>query len=162
MAQSGSGATRRLHSGQAFEPERGDGLVFGDRREDRAERHVVGIDREPPFELGLVAGRDAESEALPAYGGEIRRVEVLLPEVDPLRALVDRRAPVVVDDQRRAGLAADGERVAGFPREDRPVGVLDPELDQLRADPDQTADPGGAVDDGVEGVEGHERSPSTL
>ena len=135
MAQSGSGATRRFHRVKPSSPSGRDGLILGDRRKDRAERHVVGIGREPPFEFGLVAGRDAELEARLADGGEIRRVEVLLAEVHPLRALVDGDRQSSLTTSVAPALRQKASAVARLAREGRLVGVLDAELDSRAPTP---------------------------
>ena len=49
-----------LPFGQPVEPLRRDGQVLGDRREDRPERDIVGLDRKTADKLGLGIGRDAE------------------------------------------------------------------------------------------------------
>ena len=98
-------------------------------------------------------GADAKPEARPADRADVGAVEIALAEMDPRRALADRDAPVVVDDERRAGWRASRKRLARLARDRSLVLVLDAQLDQPRADADEPRDPGRAVDDRVEGIE---------
>ncbi len=111
MATSGTAPTRRFHSPMRVKPLRRKGHRLEDGRIDRPERDIVGLERERALELGLVMRRDAELDARPADGRDVGAVEIALAEMHPGRALADGDAPVVVDDERRAGLAADRERL---------------------------------------------------
>ena len=48
---------------------------------------------------------------------DVGAVEVALAEMDPSGALVDRDAPIIVDDQRRACLRANRQRLARLARD---------------------------------------------
>ena len=97
--------------------------------------------------------RDAELDAGLADRADIGVIEIALAEMNPGRALVDRNAPIVVDNQRCARFRADRQRVTRFPRNPGLALVLDAQLNEPGADPDEPRDPGRAVDDRVEGVE---------
>ena len=90
--------------------------------------------------------------------GNVRAVEIALPQMNPRRAFVDRDPPKVVDDEGRAGLDADSERRARLLGDRRLVLVLHSQLHEFCADPDEARDPAGAIDDRIKGVErAHER-----
>ena len=96
---------------------------------------------------------DAELHAGLADRADIGAIQIALAEMDPGRALADRNAPVIVDDQRRARFRANRERRARLARDGRLVLILDPQLDEPRAGADEPRHPGRAVDDRVKWIE---------
>ena len=118
---------------------RGEGHRLEDRRIDRSERDIVGLEPQRAVQLRLVMRRHPKLEAGLADGPNVRAVEVALAQVDPVRALVDRDPPMVVDDQRRASPPANLQRLPRIPRNRRLVPVLDPELDELAPTPTSRA-----------------------
>ena len=105
---------RRFHVADARETLRRERHRLEDRRIDRAERDVIGRERERALEFRVVVRADAEPQACLADRAHVGAVEIALAEMDPGRALVDRDAPVIVDDQRRACVAqiASASRVS--------------------------------------------------
>ena len=132
---------------------RREGHGLENRRIDRPERDVVRIEAQRALQLGVVVGADAEPQARLADRADVGVVEIALAEMDPRRALVDRDAPIIVDDQDRARFRANRQRLARLARDPGLVLVLDPQLDETRAGAGQPCDPSGAVDDRVEGIE---------
>src|SRR5271165_370852 len=148
-----NGAEAALPVPDPFEPLRGEGHRFQDRRVDRPERDIVGLKLERALEFGVVVRADAEPEARAADGGNVRAVEIALAEVNPGGALIDGDSPEIVDDEVRARIGADGESLTRLACDCGLVPILHPELDELRADANEPSDPGGAVDDRVERIE---------
>src|SRR5690606_37304236 len=90
--------------------------------------------------------------------GEVGLGEVLLAEVDPLRALVDRDPPVVVDHERGAMAAREREALADLGAQLGLGAVLDAQLHELDAQRQHAREPVGAVEDGIEAGQCHERN----
>ena len=145
---------RRFHSPMLLETLRRERHRLEAGQIDRPQRDIVRL------EASSARSSSASScvltpSLMPALrtAPDIGVIQIVLAEMDPGRALVDRDAPIVVDDQRRARLRADRQRFAGLARDRGLVLVLDAQLDEPRADADEPRDPGRAVDDRVEGVE---------
>ena len=153
IATSGIAPMRRFHSPMRSQALRRESHGLENRRIDRPERDIVGIELERALKLGVVVGADAEPHAGLSDRADVGLVEIVLAEMDPSGALVDRDAPEIVDDEDRASLRASPERLARLARDPSLVLVLDPQLDEPRADAGQARDPSGAVDDRVEGIE---------
>ena len=100
-------------------------------------------------------GRDAELDPARADRRHVGLVEIALAEMDEIRVRPNRDAPIVVDDELRAGGLANRQRRTRFSRNARLLAILDPQLNQPRADANEPLHPGGGIDDGVEAVEGH-------
>src|SRR5215216_6212493 len=74
-------------------------------------------------------------------------------EVDPGTALVDRRLPVVVDDELSAMEDADIPRFPDLAADLVGGLVFQAQLDQPRADRHEALHPAHVGDDGIEGIE---------
>src|SRR5271170_5059217 len=96
---------------------------------------------------------DSKPQPMGAKAIDIRPVEVALAEMDVICAFIDRYLPIVVDDELCARRSAGDESRANLRPQDFPAAILDAQLNELRAGAEQAANPIGAVDDGVEGVE---------
>ena len=97
---------------------------------------------------------DAEPDAVAANGADIGLVEIALPEMNPVGSGVDGDFPVIIDDELCARTAADGHRVVRLAAQIVLGRILYSQLDESRAYAHEPPDPGRAVDNGVEGIEG--------
>ena len=147
-------ADAALPLADALQALRRDSHGLENRRIDRPERDVVGIELKRALKLGVVVGADAEPHAGLPDRADVGLIEIVLAEMDPSGALVDGDTPEIVDDQGRASLGASPERLTRLARDPSLVLVLDPQLDETRAGAGQASDPSGAVHNRVEGIEG--------
>lgn len=160
-AADGDEGDRRVNcvadAAEGFEADGGGGVLFGVRVEDGAEGDVV--DGEARGFDGLrdgvrgVADDEAVAEQAACGGG----VEIVLAEVDAVRAEREGDVGAVVDDDARAAFACDGERGFGVLVELARREMLFAELDKLCAAVAQARDLFGVreagearVGDGVE------------
>src|SRR5690606_7057975 len=112
------------------------------------------LDGERAIELGTITGADAEPDLRVANRSDIRVVEIALPEMDEIAAFVDRDAPMIVDDERRAVTSANLDRRPDLGADVLVGAVFDSDLDQPRAARNQALDPERAVDDRVKARQG--------
>ncbi len=97
-------------------------------------------------------GGNAEPQAGAADRREVGRVQVLLAEMDVVAAQVDGVLPVIVDDELGAGRVAQLFGRGDFLVDNGGALVLHAQLHQPDTMRQQPRDPGGRVDDEVEGV----------
>src|SRR5260370_30674344 len=82
------------------------------RRIDRTEGHVVGLQAECARQLALVVRADTEAHAGAPQGWHIDTIQIPLPEADEIAARLHRELPVVVDDELQTGGCAALARLA--------------------------------------------------
>ena len=108
----------------------------------------------------MVVRADANADAGAAQRLYVGVQKVLLAEMDVIAALVDRRVPVIVDDELGATRGTDR---LGFLHLAADLGhrlILDAKLNQPRAGRNQARHPARIGHDGIERVE-HGHPPST-
>jgi hypothetical protein len=120
----------------------------------RPERDVIGREGKGPRQLCVVVGADSEPDAVCSNGADIGLVEIALPEVNPVSSSVDGDFPVIIDHELCDRTAADGHRMVGLSAEMVLGRVLYSQLDEFCAYPYEPSDPGCAIDNGIEGIEG--------
>ena len=104
------------------------------RREDRAERDIIGLGGERGLQLGIVMRREAERQPRLLDRGDVGLGEILLAEMKMLGASDDRRAPVVVDDQPGRRALGDRQRVGDDLQRLAVIEVLGAQLDGADAE----------------------------
>ena len=120
---------------------------------DRSERDVIGLCRQRDGKLFLAVGADAEARALAMDQGHVGTGQILLAEMDIVRAQLQRLAPVVVDDQLATGARADLEALGDLAANALGRRVLEAELDGAHAERHQPPEPGDIGHDRIEDVE---------
>src|SRR5262245_1003331 len=97
-------------------------------------------------------GGDAEREAGGADRLEVSIGQIFLAEMQVLRAGLDRRAPVIVDDEARARALDGGERLLDDRKRLGIVEVFRTQLNGADAEFCEARDPGDAVDDRIKTI----------
>ena len=106
----------------------------------------------------MIMGRDAQPDPGVADRAHISVVEVLLPQMDEIGALIDGDLPVIIHDQLALVLLAERDGVDDLGADLRLRQVLDAKLNQPKALGQQAMQPRAAVEDRIEPVELHSRN----
>ncbi len=98
-------------------------------------------------------GADAEFQTRATNSRNIRRVQILLPQMDEIATRIDGEPPVVVDDELCAGGGAKIARGGDFTPQNRFVIRFDPQLRQPQTAGQQPPQPVHAIHNEIKTIE---------
>ncbi len=95
----------------------------------------------------MVMGREAQFQPGAADRGDVGGIQILLPQMEPVRALIHGDLPVVIHHQRGTVLAREDQALADFSAQGGVVHVLEAQLHQFDAKGQGAFQPCGGIED---------------